>query len=81
VYFIKKIIWFDLYWFLIRQDSILSCYMVMLHCTPPIGHVVTFHFHSFRENREKCIHCINKTKPHNCTKTWKNYEGKNKYCK
>jgi len=24
----------------------------MLQCTPPMGHVVTFHFHSFRINQE-----------------------------
>jgi len=40
----------------------------MLQCTPPMGHVVTFHFHSFRVNQEKSIHYINKTKPHNGTR-------------
>jgi len=40
----------------------------MLQCTPSMGHVVTFHFHSFRVNQEKSIHCFNKTKPHNCTR-------------
>jgi len=41
-----------------RSDSILNCYMVMLQCAPhmlqctaPMGHVVTFHFHSFRVNQ------------------------------
>jgi len=42
--------------------------MVMLQYTPPMGHVVTFHFHSFRVNQEKSMHCINKTKPHDCTR-------------
>jgi len=42
-------------YFLIRSDSILSGHMLqcaphMLQCTPPMGHVVTFHFHSFWVN-------------------------------
>jgi len=31
------------------------------HVTMYMGHVVTLHFHSFRVNQEKSIHCINKT--------------------
>jgi len=42
--------------------------MAMLQCTPPMGHVVASHFHSFRVNPEKSIHYINKTKPHNGTR-------------
>jgi len=49
-----------LYIIWIRLDSILNCHMVMLQCapqiiqcTPPMGHVVTFHFHSLRVNQEK----------------------------
>ncbi len=44
--------------FFIRSDNILSCHMVMLQCAPPTGHVVTFHFHRLRVNKEKHIHCI-----------------------
>jgi len=32
------------YIFSITSDNILSCRMVILQCTPPMGHVVTFHF-------------------------------------
>jgi len=38
--------------------------MMMLQCIY-MGHVVTFHFHFFRVNQEKSIHCSNKTKAHN----------------
>jgi len=38
---------------LIRSDDIQSCHLVMLQCTPPIGHVVTFHLHSLGVNQEK----------------------------
>jgi len=38
----------------------------MLQCAPTMGHVVTFHFHSFGVYQEKSIRCINKTKPHIC---------------
>ncbi len=32
----------------------------LLQCTPPTGHVVTFHFQFLRVNKEKRIHCIMK---------------------
>jgi len=32
-----------------------------------MGHVVTFHFHSFRVKQEKKVYS-NETKPHNCTR-------------
>ncbi len=51
-YFIDKIFSFVLYILFMRPDNFLSCRMVMkqrapqmLQCTPPTGHVVTFHFH------------------------------------
>lgn len=52
-----------------RSDNILSCHMVMLQrapqmlqCTPPTGHVVTFHFQFLRVNKEKLIDCNYETK-------------------
>lgn len=58
-----------------RSDNILSCHMVMLQrapqmlqCTPPTGHVVTFHFQFLRANKEKRIHCKYETKWHICTR-------------
>ncbi len=38
--------------------------MVMLQCTPPTGHVVTFQFQFLRVNKEKRIDCIYETKRH-----------------
>ncbi len=68
-YFIDKIFYVVLYIFFIRSDSILGCHMVMLQrapeilqCTPPTGHVVTFHFQFLRVNKEKCINCNYETK-------------------
>ncbi len=40
----------------------------LLQCTPPMGHVVTFHFQFLRVNKEKPIHCIYETKRHICTR-------------
>ncbi len=58
-----------------RSDNILGCHMVMLQrapqllqCTPPMGHVATFHFQFLRVNTEKRIHCNYETKRHICTR-------------
>jgi len=48
----------------------------MLQCTPPMGHGVTFHFHSFRVNEEKSIHCIKKKKNQIVLDMWEINVGK-----
>ncbi len=35
----------------------LKCAPQLLQCTPPTGHVVTFHFQFLKVNKEKRIHC------------------------
>ncbi len=77
------------YIFFIRSDNILGCHMVMLQhapqmlkCTPPRGHVVTFHFQFWRVNKEKRIQCNYETKQHldNCKTTMDNTSQKVLLC-
>jgi len=57
--------------------------MVMLQCTPPMGHVVTFHFHSFRVNQEKSrLYTVLIKQNHIIVlDIWEINVGKNKYSK